>query len=110
MKKTFYFLTMPLSLAFFTSCSNDDNSSNYNNEIYQKLIGKWYFDDPITNPTINNSFTFNSGGKVTYSYWTGAGNEYDSETGTFSVNNDVLTMVFPEIISLTFVQKVAFIN
>lgn len=101
---------MLFSLAFFTNCSSDDNSSSQNNETYQKLIGKWYFDNPSTNPTVNNSFTFVSNGHVTYSYWTGTGNNYDSETGNFSVNNDVLTMVFPETVTLTFVQKVMFIN
>lgn len=101
---------MLLSLAFFTNCSSDDNSSSQNNETYQKLIGKWYFDDPSTNPSVNNSFTFNPSGQVTYSYWTGTGSNYDSEIGSFNVNNDVLTMVFPETVSLTFFQKVVFVN
>ncbi|MVO08561.1 hypothetical protein GOQ30_05220 [Flavobacterium sp. TP390] len=109
MKKTFYFLVF-ISLVFFTNCSSDDNSSNQNNETYQKLIGKWYFDDPSTNPSVNNSFKFTSNGNVIYSYWTGTGNEYDNETGTFSVSNDIMTMTFPENVSLTFVQKVVFIN
>lgn len=110
MKKTFYFFAVLLSLALFTNCSNDDNSSSQNNVTYQKLIGKWYFDDPSTNPSVNNSFTFTSNGYVTYSYWTGTGSEYDSETGTFSVTDDVMTMTFPETVSLVFVQKVVFIN
>lgn len=110
MKKTFYFFVTLFSLVFFTNCSSDDNSSSQNNETYQKLIGKWFFDDPSINPTINNSFTFTSNGRVTYSYWTGTGNEYDSETGSFSVNEDVMTMTFPETVSLEFIQKVVFIN
>lgn len=110
MKKIIYFFTVLLSLALFTNCSSEDDSPNQNNETYQKLIGKWYFDDPSTNPTVNNSFTFVSNGHLTYSYWTGTGSDYNSETGTFSVNNDVLTMVFPETVSLTFVQKVVFVN
>ena len=109
MKKTFFFFTMLFSLVLFTNCSDDD-STNENNETYQKLIGKWYFDDPDTNPSVNNSFTFNSGGQVTYSYWTGTGSEYDSEIGAFSVNDDVMSMTFPETVSLTFVQKVVFIG
>ena len=110
MKKTIYFFTVLLSLALFTNCSSDYDSPNQNNETYQKLIGKWYFEDPSTNPAMNNSFTFVSNGQVTYTYETLEGNGYDSETGTFSVNNDVLTMVFPETVTLIFVQKVVFID
>lgn len=111
MKKTILLLLFSLvSLVFTTSCSNDD-SDNSSNQIFQSLLGKWYFEDPSTNPTINNSFTFNSNGQVIYSYWEGSpGNNYDSETGTFSVQDDILTMIFPENVSLTFVQKVVFIN
>lgn len=101
-----------LSFSLFTiSCSSDDNSDNNSNQIYQDLIGKWYFENPTTNPTHNNSFTFNSNGNVTYSYWDGTpGNNYDSETGTFSVDGNVLTMKFPETVLLTFIQKVVFIT
>jgi hypothetical protein len=96
---------------FTTGCSNDDNSSDNSNQIYQDLLGKWYFENPTTNPTHNNSFTFKSNGNVTYSYWDGSpGNNYDSEIGTFSVSANVLTMVFPETVSLTFIQKVVFIT
>lgn len=94
-----------------SSCTNSDDSTNStSNPIEQKLIGKWYFKDPSTSPSNNNSFTFNTNGKVTYSYWTGTGTSYDSETGTFSTSGDKLTMVFPETVSLTFVQKVVFIT
>lgn len=111
MKKSILLLVI-LSISLFTvSCSNDDNSDSNSNQIYQDLIGKWYFENPSTNPTYNNSFTFSSNGNVTYSYWDGnPGNNYDSETGTFSVDGDILTMEFPETVSLTFVQKVVFIT
>ena len=101
-----------LTFLFLFSCSSDDNDdSTSSNEIAQKLVGKWYFTDPSTNPEINNSFTFTSNGKVTYSYWSGgSGNNYDSETGTFSVKGDVLTMIFPDDVEAVFVQKVTFIN
>lgn len=106
------FLLFLLSVSIFTTgCSNDDNSSDNSNQIFQDLLGKWYFENPTTNPTHNNSFTFNSNGNVTYSYWDGSpGNNYDSEIGTFSVSANVLTMVFPETVSLTFIQKVVFIT
>lgn len=110
MKNIFYSLTLFLSVITISSCSGDDSSSSQNNEVHQKLIGKWYFDDPSTNPSVNNSFTFTSNGHVTYSYWTGTANEYDSETGSFSVTGDIMTMTFPETVSLDFVQKVVFIN
>ena len=57
MKQTILLLFI-LSMSFFTtSCSNDDNSSDNSNQIYQDLLGKWYFENPTTNPTHNNSFT-----------------------------------------------------
>ncbi len=41
MKKTIYFITMLLSLAFFTNCSkNDDTTTPTLNENGQKLIGQ----------------------------------------------------------------------
>jgi hypothetical protein len=109
LKKTIYFLSITL-LIITSSCSSDDDSPNSNNEIYQSLIGKWFFDDPSTNPIDNNSFTFTSEGNVTYSYWTSSGVEVVNETGTFSVDGEILTMVFPENVELTFIQKVVFIN
>ena len=97
--------------AFSFSCSSDNDSSN-KNEIYQKLIGKWYFQDPsVYGYTKNNSFTFSSNNHVTYSYWLGDfENTFDSETGSFNVNGDVLKMTFPDGVELVFVQKVEFIN
>lgn len=93
------------------SCSKDDNDSSSLNETGQKLVGTWYFNDPSTSPTSNNSFTFTSDGKVTYRFLTiNGGNNYDSETGTFKVEGDKLTMVYPQTVSLTFVQKVVFVT
>lgn len=107
MKNTFLTLIAILSLV---ACSSDDDSQEQN-EIQIQLLGKWLFENPNNNPTTNNSFTFTSNGEVTYSYWDGGqGNNYDSETGTFSLNGDIMTMTFPENVSLTFVQKVVFIN
>jgi hypothetical protein len=106
MKNIFLALIAILS---FTACSSDDD--NNSSEIETQLLGKWLFENPNNNPTINNSFTFTSNGNVTYSYWDGGqGNNYDSETGTFSFNGEVMTMIFPENVTLTFVQKVVFIN
>lgn len=108
--KTFLKLSLTLLLfVFATSCSSED--SNDLNEIETQLLGKWYFENPSTNPSNNNSFTFASQGKVTYSYWDGeSGDNYYDETGTFSFNGVVMTMIFPEGVSLVFVQKVVFIN
>ncbi len=107
MKKVLLVLIAVLS---FTACSNDSDDNN-SSEIETKLLGKWLFENPNNTPTVNNSFTFTSDGKVIYSYWDGgSGNNYDSETGPFSFNEDVMTMIFPEDVSLTFVQKVVFIN
>lgn len=100
-----------IAIFSLVACSSDDDNSSNNNEISQNLLGKWYFEDPTTNPTYNNSFTFTADGNVVYSYWDGTpGNNYDSETGTFSVEGDILTMVYPETVVLTFIQKVVFIS
>ena len=111
MKKTiFYSLLISILLLSF-SCSREDDSST-SNENKQKLIGKWYFADPATyGYSTNNSFTFTSDGKVTYSYWAGgSGSGFDSETGTYSVEGDVLRMVYSQNVTLTFVQKVVFLT
>ncbi|HIP33662.1 MAG TPA: hypothetical protein EYG89_02785 [Bacteroidia bacterium] len=108
LKKTIYFLSITL-LIITSSCSSDDDSSN-NNETYQNLIGRWYFDNPNNNPIDNNSFTFTSEGNVTYSYWTSSGVEVVNEIGTFSVDDEIMTMIFSEGVTLTYVQKVIFIN
>lgn len=105
MKNTFLVL---IAIFALTACSSDDDSTS---GIESQLLGKWLFENPNNNPTVNNSFTFNSNGSVTYSYWDGGqGNNYDSETGTFSFQEDVMTMIFSENVTLTFAQKVVFIN
>lgn len=92
------------------SCSRNDDDLNSSNETRQKLIGKWYFSDPsVYGFSTNNSFTFTSDGKVTYTYWTGGMNsDFDSETGTYTADGDKLTMIYPETVTLKFVQKVVF--
>lgn len=110
MRKIIYFLLILITSLNF-SCSKEDDSSGQN-VIEQKLIGKWYFADPeIYGYATNNSFTFNSNKEVTYSFWTGgSNNEFNSETGSFSVDGDILTMTFPDNVVLVFIQKVEFIN
>lgn len=109
MKTIIKFSILLLVTIITSSCSSDDDSSSEGAN--GLIIGKWLFQNPETNPSTNNSFTFTSEGSVTYSYWDGGqGNNYDSETGTFSFNGDVMTMTFPENVSLTFVQEVVFIN
>ena len=111
--KTFLKLSLTLLLVtFLSACSSDDDDSNNASEIETELLGQWYFNDPaIVGYGTNNSFTFTSEGNVTYSYRDGTvDNSFDSETGTFSFNRDVMTMVFPDNVTLTFVQKVVFIN
>jgi len=104
------FLTL-IAIFVFTACSSDDDNDNNSSEVESQILGKWLFENPTLNPSHNNSFTFTTEGHVTYSYWDGGqGNNYDSETGTFSFNGDIMTMIFPEGVSLTFVQKVVYIN
>ncbi|WP_179318822.1 hypothetical protein [Winogradskyella helgolandensis] len=93
------------------TCSNSDDSSNLN-EVGQGLIGEWYFDNPVIyGVATNNSFVFNSSGEVIYNNWSGdADYDFNSEVGSFSVDGDILTMIFPEGVELTFVQLVAFEN
>lgn len=110
MKKTILFFMMLMFSAITFSCSSDDDSSD-NNEVYQKLVGKWYFQDPdVYGYDYNNSFTFSSDGNVTYRYWIGTGNDFESETGSFNVSGDILTMTYPEGVELVFVQKVVFVS
>jgi hypothetical protein len=98
-----------IAILLFASCTSDDD--NNSNEIESQLLGKWLFENPENTPTTNNYFTFTSSGNVTYSYWDGGqGANYLSETGTFSFNGDVMTMTFPEDVTLTFVQEVVYIN
>jgi hypothetical protein len=100
-----------IAIFVFTACSSDDDNDNNSSEVESQILGKWLFENPNTNPSFNNSFTFSSDGHVTYSYWDGGqGNNYDSETGTFSFSGEIMTMIFPEGVSLTFVQKVVYIN
>lgn len=107
LKQTFLIL---ITMTLFLSCSSDESESE-NNSTYQKLIGKWYFGDPTTNPIENHSFTFTSQGDVTYYYGDGTANSVDDyETGTFSVDGEVMTMIYPETVVLTFIQKVNFIT
>lgn len=100
-----------ITVFVFTACSTDDNESS-SSEVESQILGKWLFDNPNSNLSWNNSFTFTSDGSVTYSFWDGVygSNNYDSETGTFSFDGDIMTMIFPEGVSLTFVQKVVYIN
>lgn len=109
MKSILKFSLLVLSIALVSSCSSDDSDNNQN-EIQTQLLGKWLFENPNNNPTVNNSFAFTTSGSVTYSYWTGSGNNYDNETGTYSFNGDVMTMDFPENVNLTYVQKVVFLG
>jgi len=110
MRKPIYFL-LTLLISFTFSCSSNDDSTDLN-ETGQNLIGQWHFSDPeIHGYEANNSFTFTSNGEVTYSYWVGGQeNEYDSETGSFTIEGDILTMIYPEDVVLTFVQRVVFID
>lgn len=106
MKRIIYILLL-LQVCLISSCSSDDDSSG-SNEVSQKLMGKWYFSDPEGNDFYDTHyFLFTSNSKVTYSY---GPDEFDSETGNFEVEGDILTMVFPETVTLTYVQKVVFVD
>ncbi|MCL6218582.1 hypothetical protein [Zunongwangia pacifica] len=105
MKKNFLALIAFLSIV---ACSSDDDSVL--SEIQSQLIGKWYFENPSTNPEHNNSFTFTSNGTVTYTNWNPNSESYISEDGSYSFDGDIMTMTFPEGVTLTFIQKVVFIS
>jgi uncharacterized membrane protein len=52
MKKIIYFLTMLISLALFTNCSNDDKNSNSSlTQMEQQLVGKWNTSPNLTGNT-----------------------------------------------------------
>lgn len=105
MKKTILFFTvMVMSIANF-SCNNDDSTNL--NENAQKLIGTWGtlgWDDEFY-----KKFTFRNDSKVEYYTYHSNENELE-EIGTWSMDGDILTMVYPETITSTFVQKVIFIS
>ncbi len=118
MKKSIFYTFLVLSFLVLSfscskdSCSKDHDNESSLNETGQKLIGKWYFADPSTNPIYNNhSFTFSTDGKVVYRYWPGGSStDLDSENGIFTVDGDKMTMIFPGKVTLTYVQKVVFIS
>lgn len=98
-----------LLLTLLASCSTSDDNTN---EIEAQLLGKWFFENPLAfGLEINNSFTFSPDGTVTYSFWTGGADfDFDSEEGTYNFNDDIMTMVFPDNVALTFVQRVVFLG
>ena len=112
MNKIVSLIFLLLLSLFVFSCTDNDDDITSNNEIVEKLKGKWYFEDPKEFGTAyNNSFTFDSNNKVIYSYWVGSSeNNFDSEIGKYEVKGDVLTMNFDEGVSLKYVQKVKFIS
>lgn len=110
--KTIYFSLLALTLLTLNNCRRDDENSE-SGSIKQKLIGKWYFSNPNTyGYDYNNSFTFSSDNKVEYKYWagTGSGNNFESEIGSYTINDDKLKMTFSKTATLTYVQKVNFIS
>ena len=100
-------LLVLISIFALTACSSDDENLS---EIESQLLGKWFFENPNNNLNTNNFFTFASNGSVTYTYISLEGNIYLSETGTYSFNGDIMTMIFPDSVSITFVQRVVFIS
>ncbi len=109
--KSFFNLSILLLSIVILGCSSSDDG-NDTNQIDSQLLGQWYFGNPLlVGLETNNSFTFNANGEVIYSYWSG-GADFDflTETGTYSFEGDIMTMIFPEDVTLTFVQKVVFIN
>ena len=111
MKKSIFYTFLVSILLLSISCSKDHDNESSLNETGQKLIGKWYFTDPSTNPIYNHSFTFSTDGKVVYRFWPGGSStDLDSENGTFTVDGDKMTMIFPGNVTLTYVQKVVFIS
>lgn len=99
---------MLLLLSVLTvSCSSDEDSNSELNENAEKLLGTWGTRD--SQNTFYKKFTYRSDSKVEYYTYSGSQAEL-KEVGSWSMNGDVLTMVFPETIEITFVQKVVFTN
>lgn len=111
MKKKFtLILVFATILAFFTSCSSDDNNDSENSS-NSEIIGTWgtKWNDG-TGITIHPKFTFLSNGKVKYyTYPSGKQPELE-EIGTFNMNDNIITMKFPEKVEIKFKNKITFIN
>jgi len=106
MKKKLFYSLLALTLLFSFSCSRDRDEQP-SNSTKQKLIGKWYFGDPAIYGTTgeNHSFTFSNDNVVTYRF--GSQTTY-FENGSYTVDGDKLTMVYPDNVVVTYVQKVVF--
>lgn len=95
------------SISFLTSCSSDDNSGSSLNTNEEKIIGIW--GPKNGDGSIQKQFVFKNNKKVEYyTYWDEQGEL--EEVGNWSMNGDVLTMVYPETVELKYIQKVTFIN
>lgn len=108
MKKKLFYSLLALTLLFSFSCSRDSDEQSFNS-IKQKLIGKWYFGDPAIYGTTgeNHSFTFTNDNVVTYRSGPEAS---DFENGSYTVDGNKLTMVYPDNVVITYVQKVVFLG
>lgn len=108
MKKSILFsLLVAFSFLSFTSCSSDDDSSS--NSTSHKIHGKWgtIGGDDIT----YLRFNFRSDKKVEYFvYWDWDVGPELEEIGSWSMDGDILTMVFSEEVELIFEQRVIFID
>lgn len=106
MKKTILLTVLFFSAIINFSCNSDDDTSSNLNENAQKLVGTW---GTFGGSEFYKKFTFRSDSKVEY-YTYPNGEPILEEVGDWSMDGDILTMVYPENVVLTFVQKVVFTN
>lgn len=105
MKNTLSILLIFTITLGFLSCSGDDDTNNLN-ENAQKLIGTW---GTFGGSEFYKKFTFRNDSKVEY-YTYPSGEPVLEEVGDWSMDGNILTMVYPENVVLTFVQEVVFTN
>ena len=109
MKKIFtLFFAFTTLVTFLTSCSNDDEVGNSSNS---EIIGTWGTEwNNGTGNAIHPKFTFMSNGKVKYYIYPNLTYPELAEIGTWSMNNNIITMIFPETVEFKYKNKVIFIN
>jgi|SRR5690625_3212581 len=98
-------LLLAFSFLSFSSCSGDDDSSS-SNPTSQKLIGKW---GTISNNETYLRFKFRNDNKVEYYVYMQNEPELE-EVGSWSLNGNILKMIFSEGVELIFEQEVVYLD
>ncbi|MDK2771227.1 MAG: hypothetical protein KYX68_03205 [Flavobacterium sp.] len=120
MKKILLLLTNLILLINFSSCSNDENSSNLTTE-EQAIIGVWKHtayghvnsngSETITdiNSQCLNTHTFTEDKNINYKSYASC-TDVEIEDGTWALANGLLTRTFPQNVTVVQNHNITFIN